>query len=125
MKKLNLLIYKHLLAMMFIVFLFNPSPILAQTGFALSWDSEVGCLEYGVDNKRIPFEEIGDNECLLACEESMITFTLEYGDQAVSSIVWNTDGGVINSVSSSGETAVITWPNVITNGNISIDIVLQ
>src|SRR5690554_5416003 len=108
-----------------ILLLILNTSLIAQTGFTLSWDSEVGCLEYGVDEKRIPFEEIGENDCLLICEESIVTFNIEYGDQDIASIDWSTDGGVINSIINNGETALIAWPTIMNNGSVTIDITLQ
>src|SRR5690554_4138112 len=96
---------------------FIPTAILAQSGITLSWDSEVGCLDYDYDKDREqPIELIGEEDCLLACHESTITFTVDYGTLPVTDIDWTAEGGYVVSLSNGDAVAEISWPTVQSGG---------
>lgn len=107
------------------VLLFGNMPTFAQSGIILSWDSEVGCLDYDYDKDReAPIETIGDADCLLVCEESDVSFSVDYGTQPVTDINWNADGGQIVSLSNGDATAEIHWPGAMPNGSVTVEITL-
>lgn len=108
----------------FILLLFNTPSVFAQSGFVLSWDSEVGCLEYESDLKERIFEDISNADCLLACEGSTVNFTLQNNqNQSINTVTWESDGGeIINSDNTGAE---IEWPEVYNQGNVSILIELE
>src|SRR5690625_2260669 len=105
----------------FILLLLNTPSVFGQSGFILNWDLEVGCLEYS-GKRTDPVEDIGDDNCLLTCEGSTVTFTLGFGNESVSSLAWTTDGGQILSTNmgSSEGTAEIEWSNVQEHGNVTV-----
>ncbi len=116
------------LLLMLVLGIFNTRNTHAQTGFSLRWDSEVGCLNYDEDRKEeVPLEDLANDECIIACQGSTINFELLFDEQAynVVSIVWGSDGGVINSVSSNETEAEIAWPSVESNGDITVEITLE
>lgn len=98
----------------------------AQTGFTLQWDSEVGCLTYDDDRKEKPLEDLDDGECITACENSTINFKLLFNEQLqdVARIDWESDGGVVSSVSSDETEASIDWPTAMTNGEVTVKITM-
>lgn len=107
------------------ILFFVISPIFAQSGFTLSWDSEVGCLEYS-GKRTEPVEDISDNDCLLTCQGSIVNFILEFGDESVSSLNWTVDGGqILNTNMGSAEgVAEIEWNDVQEHGNVTVQIEL-
>src|SRR5690625_573139 len=108
----------------FILLLLNTPSVFAQYGFTLSWDSEVGCLEYH-DKREVPLEEIADDDCLLVCEGSVVTFNIDYCVQQVTEVSWETDGGEILSISNYDTTAEIRWPDAYDNGSVTVHITLS
>ncbi|GEC79907.1 hypothetical protein FAQ01_27770 [Flavobacterium aquatile] len=102
---------------------------LSQTtpGMFISWDKEVGCQTYGVDDqKRIFFTDISPSECIRVCENSTVTYSLS-NLPAGASTTWNAVGGVLSYVTESSCT--VTWGAfgdgslsfTVTNGNSIIN----
>src|SRR5690625_4140554 len=112
----------------FILLLLNTPSVFAQSGFTLSWDSEVGCLNYSEDRKNeVPLEEIALDECLLACENSEINFELIFDqqEQNVESIDWEPENGILEGTSNNNTSAKISWPNPTDDGGVTVHIVLE
>lgn len=125
MKSSTLIFRQYKRALFFIMFL-SVFPLFAQSGYILSWDSEVGCLEYS-GKRTEPVEDINNDDCLLTCEGSTVKFTLAFGNDPVASLDWTTDGGQIlnTNLGNSEGTAEIEWPNVQEHGNVTVHINLS
>ena len=106
--------------------LFSTPALFAQSGIILSWDSEVGCLDYGYDKDREqPIETLSDDDCLQVCQGSIVNFNVDYSTQPVTQISWETDGGQITGLSNGDATAAIQWDDAYPNGNVSVAITLS
>lgn len=111
-----------------ILLLLNTPSVFAQSGFSLSWDSEVGCLNYSEDRKdEVLLEDISDDDCLLVCEGSEVNFKLIYdqGEHEVESIDWEPENGNLVETSNNDTSAKISWPNPTDNGGVTVHIVLE
>lgn len=76
----------------------------------LTWDKEVGCIEYD-DERSLPYvylsENIEEGKCLRFCERSTVNYTLQASN--VANVSWQVTGGTIQSSNVSG--AIVRWGN--------------
>ncbi len=78
-------------------------------GIALTWDVEVGCQTYELDDKRkeIFLEDITDGVCLRVCESGKVVYTLTGNLGSSPQTTWSVAGGTITA--STDSTCNITW----------------
>lgn len=87
--------------------------IKAQTtnNAVLTWDQEVGCIEYN-DERSLPyvytFESMENAECLRFCEGSLVNYILQATN--VTSVSWQPTGGTLQP-GSTNTNAKIRWGN--------------
>ena len=75
-------------------------------------------------DREQPIELIGEEDCLLACHESTITFTVDYGSLPVTDIDWTAEGGYVVSLSNGDAVAEISWPTVQSGGGVFVEVSL-
>lgn len=75
----------------------------------LTWDQEVGCIEYD-DERSLPyvysFESVENAECLRFCEGSVVNYTLQANN--VQQVTWQPTGGTLQP-GSTNTNATIKW----------------
>src|SRR5690606_10433082 len=87
--------------------------IKAQTtnNAVLTWDQEVGCIEYN-DERSLPyvytFESMENAECLRFCEGSLVNYILQATN--VTSVSWQPTGGTLQP-GSTNTNAKVRWGN--------------
>lgn len=96
----------------------------SQNGIYFKWFSQVGCYEFSSEDNRIPLEDIGNDTCFKACENSESKYELVFEDDIdVGSIQWQVVGSV--SYSSDFTSLFVTWGEGPANGAINITITLE
>ncbi|WP_196891504.1 T9SS type A sorting domain-containing protein [Aureivirga marina] len=127
MKRINLLkqvflLRKRILLMLLSFSIFFPSLIYAQTNYAITWDTEVSCIDYRQDEKDSE-EEILDSECIGVCSGSEVNYSILADNYSgIVSVDWSVTGGDLTSAS--GTSATVSWGGD-GSGSISAEIKLS
>ena len=97
--------WKIMLAVLFWITVQNS---IAQSGISLSWDKEVGCQVYSVDDRKdnLYLEDIQPNVCLRVCEYSTVVYTLD-GLTTNPNTTWIVTGG--NVVTEDEQSITVNW----------------
>ena len=96
----------------------------SQNGIYFKWFSQVGCYEFSSDEDRMPLEDIEDDLCFKACENSQSKYQLIFDDHIdVQSIQWNVTGS--DSYSSGFDSLNVTWGDGPANASINVIITLE
>lgn len=110
-----------MLLSVFTIFNFN---LAAQERFILTWDSQVGCLEYDDVDKRIPLEDIQEGNCIKVCEGSTVRYNIYYDEEEenIEQINWSVQGGDI--AASNQNTLQVEWPVAGEDAEVNIEIIM-
>lgn len=114
MKSITFRHFAPLVLVFLLIFVFH-SNATAQTGSYISWNNQVGCINYDSqgepDNLRknlILLEEIEDAPCIRVCENSTVTYVMN--GTGINNVQWNVSGGAITQISgSNNNTAKVEW----------------
>ncbi|WP_317194448.1 PKD domain-containing protein [Aureivirga sp. CE67] len=102
--------------------------IIAQEGYTVTWDEEVGCRDYLIrEQASNPDISIPDDDCIFVCSNNSVIYSVSGNTSNISSVAWEVTGGDIQNTS--GFNANILWGDtglgsvkaIITNNDGEID----
>lgn len=102
--------------LLFLWMLLLPMIAWAQnSGITVTWNAQVGCVEYDSEQGERPkenfetWENIDMGQCIRFCEISKVKYTINGQNVNIASVNWSAAGGTVVSTTANPHEAIVEW----------------